>query len=261
MWKEPSIGMIGRDSLLQNKIRPRVIAKKQFVLSGQAGIGKTALIQWAFEQCNTKKAITTGALAHGNMVREIADQWGINTNKVIVKELEILVLKESGNAIFIDELTKLSSQSIALLKTVKERNHFYGAMRNDKTKEDLKQLLWGFEIIKIGSLSRKDNLRLSYQAALHFGCKLSHNQIAIAAHGVPGRIHSFCTTGEIPKDDTRMHSEEIDISPVIFGCLVFMVLLRYIGRATDATDLVMLGGISMVLMIVTRGVFSAGRNK
>ena len=264
MWREPSIGMIGRDSILRNKILPRINAKKQFILSGQAGIGKTALLEWAFEQCNpgtSAKAFTTGALAHGQMIKEIADQWGIPTAKTQIKELEKLILQQSGNFLFIDELIRLSTASITFLKVVKERNQFYGAMRSERMKEDLKQLLWGFEIFKVGSLSGKDNTRLALQAALHFGCNVSHHQIAVAAHGVPGRIHSFCKTGEIPKDDTRMRSEEIDISPVIFMGAVFLILLRYVGRATSATDLVMVGGFAMVLMIVLRGVFSSARKK
>ncbi len=206
-----------------------------------------------------KKAFVSGSLSYGNIVKQIAEQWGLSTEKMLLNDIERLIMQNSiGNYVFADDMQKLCVRSIAMLKSIRDKSILYGAMRNDGIKEDLKQLLWGTEIIKIGYLSKADNLRLSGLAAVHYGCTVSVNQIAIAAHGVPGRIQSFCATGEIPREDTRIKAEEFDISPVFLICLLFLVLFRYVGRATDATDLVMIGGFSMVLMIVGRGMLSKG---
>lgn len=209
-----------------------------------------------------KKAWIIGELSYGNIIKQIAEQFGFSTHKLLLNDVERLIMQNStGNYVFVDDMQKLSVKSITMLKSIRDKVTLYGAMRNEKQKEDLKQLFWGTEIIKIGFLGKADNLRLSGLAAVHYGCIVSVNQIAIAAHGVPGRIQSFCATGEIPREDTRMKSEEIDISPVILIFLLALVLMRYIGRATSATDLVMVGGIAMVVMIVLRGMISSGRSK
>ena len=209
-----------------------------------------------------KKAFVSGNVSYGNVIKSIAEQWGLSTDKMVINDVVRLVMQQAaGNFIFVDDLQKLDVKSINLLKAISDNVHLYGAMRDDRHKEDLKQLLWGFEVIKITHLSKADNLRLAGLAAVRWGCTVPKDQIANASHGVPGRIHSFCTTGEIPREDSRMRSEEFDLAPVFLLCIFFLVLLRFVGRATDATDLVLIGGASMVLMVVGRGVLSKASSK
>ena len=183
----------------------------------------------------------------------------ISEDKVVIRDVEKAIIQQSGNYVFIDDMHKLDVNSIKFLKAIKDRSTIIGNYRTtERLKDDMNQLLWGVYKICINPLNRKDTIRLSELAVVHFGCTVPKEQIVNAAHGLPGRIHSFCSTGEIPRDDSRMKSEEFNIAPIFFLGFVVLILFRYIGRATGATDLVMIGGFAMVLGIVGRSIFLMG---
>jgi len=257
-WEK--IGLMGRDNLLKSKIIPRVGSKtRRFVLKGEAGVGKTALLQWAFNHQEGKKAFVSAAVQYGTFIKQIAEQWKLSTGAK-ASEHEEAVLKEQGHAIYVDDLTRATPKMLDILRVLSDRHKVSGAMRSGvKVKEDLKQFLWGCETIKVPKLSKKDALRLSEQMCLELGSRISHFKVAHHCAGLPGRIYSAASTGEISQNQVRTLSEEIDISPVFIIMIACMVIFRYFGRALDATDLTMLGGAALVLFIILRGTFVRGK--
>jgi len=260
LWKE--IGLIGRDNLLKRKILPRVKSQtKRFIIKGDIGVGKTALLEWAQEH-TPGSALINCCTHYGGILDILIEAWGIETDAKKVAEKETAVLQSAGNTLYADDLHKATPKLIAFLKVLSERNKVSGAMRSGiRIKEELKQLLWSCETYKLPRLARKDALRLSEKICLHFGARLSAVDVANAASGLPARIVNTARTGEIQRDEVRTQAEEIDIAPVFLMLAAGLMVFRYLGRVTDATDFVLLGGVGMVGLIFVRGIFQKGKEK
>ena len=260
LWQQ--VGLIGRDALLSNKLYPRMQSReKRFALKGDAGTGKTALMQWC--AANTPNSVLiSGANTYAQIVKEIADAWQVEAESQKLGDLEKAILSEQGRVIYVDDLHKAQPKLIALLKILAERHRVNGAiLAGIKLKEELKQVLWGMESVSLPRLDKAAALRLSEKICVALGSKASYKDVAAASHGLPGRIVSFAAAGEVSRDTVYLKAEEIDLAPMFLVAGGAIVLFRLIGRATDATDLTLIGGASMMIMMFLRLFLAKGKEK
>jgi len=268
LWNNPDISLIGRRTLLEQQIKPRIDNPSlKFLLTGEREVGKTALLEAAFDLCRTAKSFVHAGKPHGEICKQIVKDWNLDVDseksKPSILEMEKAILSCSGNALFIDDLHRSSAvKKIDFFKALADRHKLCGSILKGTAKENLKPLLakMGSEI-KIPKLDREDTLKLAERVCIHFASKLSYVDVANAATGLPGKIVTAAKSNEIQKSEIRSRSEEIDLSPLFLIAGACLVLFRYIGRVTDATDFVLLGGFGMVGLIFMRGIWMQGKER
>lgn len=262
LWCNPNIGLVGRRSLLERRIKPRVNNNSlRFILSGSRNVGKTALLEAAFDICTNKKCLINAGRPFKSILEQLISDWGISipgdSKKPTVEIMKSALLSCSGHTLFIDDLHKTSSVSkIDFFRTLADRHKIHGAILSGAGKENLKPLLskLGKEIY-IPPLNRQDSLKLAKKISIELGSSLSHIDISNACHGLPGRIMTMANTNEIQRNEIRSKDEEIDISPLFLLLICCLVIFRYVGRAQDATDYVLLGGMALVIILFARYFF------
>ena len=132
MWDK--IGLIGRDRLLKREIYPRIKRKQPFILTGPSGIGKTAVLDWAFKNAKGKKAFCSCAWTVRENMQEICKGWNISLfdedgkpksiSRAQLSILEKAVFQAEPGLIFIDELERATPALLRRLKTLVERHTF-----------------------------------------------------------------------------------------------------------------------------------------
>ena len=210
LWKDERIGLIGRDKLLSQKILPRINSRdKRFLLKGDAGTGKTALLEWAKENTPGKSILIRGSSTYAQIVKDIAAEWELDIEGTKLTDYERAILSESGHTIYVDDLQKSQPKLLALLKILAERHRVCGSiLAGIKTKEELKQLLWGMETLTLPRLDKKDALRLAERICIALGSRASYKDETAASRGLPGAaqdaprrhhrrppVHPPCPTG------------------------------------------------------------------
>ena len=266
LWCREDITLIGRKTLLERQIKPRVDNPNlRFILVGERDSGRTALLEAAFDLCQLKKTLIHAGKAHSEICKQIIRDWNIETDterkNPTVVEMEKAILQTTGHALFIDDLHRSSAvKKIDFFRTLADRHKVCGNILSGVVKENLKPLLskMGSEI-KIPKLSRPDALKMAERVCLNLGSRLSHPDVANASKGLPGRIVSMALAYEIQRYEIRSSDEEIDIAPFFLLLAACVVAFRYIGRATNASDFVLLGGIGVVGLIFMNAIFKKGR--
>jgi len=266
LWKD--IGLIGRDRLLEKEVIPITLhPTKRFVLLGEAGIGKTAILECAAANARRKSALVNAGAQNLPMLKQIAEAWELEVesegSRPKAAEYQAAILQSSGHALFIDDLHKAAPAKLTLFRALSERHKVCGAMRNTgPRKDDLKQFLWGVRQIKVGRLKNAATERLTRELVLKEGSLLEVMQVVSASGGVPGRVAAMVSSGQIQRHDSRLRTEEIDIGPWIIGLFGFMAVFRVMGRQMDATDLTLLGaGIMLIVRLFIYPFVSAGKQK
>lgn len=264
LWEE--IGLLGRDSLLKNVILPRANSlSQQFVLLGEAGTGKTAILEWAASHTKQKYALVSASMTFSIILDSIISQWEIDCegkSKMKAEEKKILILQQSGNVLYVDDLHRSPPKLIQFLRVISETNRFCGALTVGRLKEELKQILWSSENIMIRRLPPKKAKLLARKMCTHFGSMAPPSSVANISDGYPARIAGAAKTGDIPRyDRERAKGQEIDLAPVILILCACLAVFRYLGRAVGATDFVLLGGLGMVGMIFASKFIGHGKIK
>lgn len=265
LWCNPKICLIGRKTLLEQKIKPRVCSNSlRFILTGPRDTGKTALLEAAYDLCSDKKSLIHAGRPQKTILEQLVLDWGVvvdSKKKPTVELLKKALLSCSGYTLFIDDLHKSSSANkIDFFRTLADRHKLFGTIRSGAAKENLKPLLskMGKEIY-IPPLQRQDSLKLSEKVCIHLGSSLSHIDVSNACNGLPGRIVTMANTNEIQRNEIRSKDEEIDISPLFLLLICCLVIFRYVGRAQDATDYVLIGGMALVIILFARYFFQRGK--
>lgn len=267
LWQHEKVGLIG----MENSPHTRAITKifqrvkdptKRFLVKGDAGTGKTAILEWAQANTPGKSILIRGAATYAQIVKDIVTEWELDAEGTKLTDYEKAILSETGHTIYIDDLHKAQPKLLALLKILAERHKVCGSILTSiKTKEELKQLLWGMETITLPRMNKQEALLMAEKICVALGSKASYKDVAAASRGLPGRITSFASAGEVSREEIHLQSEEIDISPVFLIAGGLLVLFRILGRATDATDLTVIGGAAMIIMLFLRMFLQKGQEK
>ena len=259
MWQ--TVGLVGRDNLLKTEIWPRVKHQKPFILLGPAGIGKSALLEWAYEHARGKKALLNATNTVRENMQAICRGWDLEIideegktkpiSRAPLALLEKAVFKADPGVIFLDEFDKATPAFIRRLKPLAERHTLIAAGKSNFKKEELKRLTWGMAEIKVPPLPPKDRLELANRLVKHFGAGIAPSEVASASRGFPARILAMCR-GEVETKSIKVEGEEIDLSPVFLLGLAGLVAVRYIAVGLESTDLYILGGLGMGLGVFAR---------
>ena len=244
--------MIGRDNLLTKEIYPRLNNKRPFYLVGQRGIGKTAILKWAHEQCPGKKLYIGCGETYGPIVKAIATVQGQDAiSKKTITEIEKELLTLQPITLFLDEIEKATPKLIRLLKAL---NEFWpiNMAGLQPFKDELKPLLWGKTELRVNPLDTKYRRELAEMCIKETGSLTDANTMIQMSRGVPARFWAIARGEPLKNDYERVDGEEINIAPLLFLGLVLVMLARYIGRATDDKTLYLISSIIMGLSVLYR---------
>jgi len=245
---------VGRDELLNNVIYPRVKQGKSFRLDGQAGIGKTTLLHWAYRynQGITKVYLTCND-TRKNILISIASKLGIeDAPKLTVDKLQRAILASDKQcSLFIDNIEVIKPQIITLLRALPDWPKYY-AGKDGKLKEDLKPVIWGVTKIKVNRLDKQTSLKLAREVIKQTGAEVDIKEVADSSKGVPGRIWASCR-GEVLRAEESVTSEEINFLPFAIAVgVACLVIMRYTGRAAGQSDMYLTGCIGMGAAMILR---------
>lgn len=260
MWRE--IGIIGRDRLLQEVTNRSNLKKPPFLLTGPRGSGKSAVLEWAYEQAPGPKAfITANGTMRDNLIT-IVRGWGLEddifkegrkvyVSRAKVSDLEKTILRCKEGLLFIDDINAATPSFLRRFKVWRERFPVFAAGVPPFTKEELKRNLWGLKTLEVKPLDKKSRLEMSQTVCRSLGSSKSPRLIAQTSRGYPGRIVAMAR-GEIDDDNPRVEGEEINLAPVLLLGVAGIMVLRYVGMGLGETDLYLLGGIGMGGAVLAR---------
>ena len=255
------IGMIGRDQLLKKEIYPRCQGKKApFLLQGLRGVGKTAVLRWAYQEGKEPKAFISATYGVKENLVTIAREWGLEVvdgekkiplGRAKMADLEDVILKQREGSIYIDDIQSSTPAFLRRFKVWRERFTVYCAGVPPFSKEELKRNLWGLKKIEVDPVEKKYRLEVAQKACEYYGSRQVPAEVAHNSRGYPGRIIAMAQ-GTIEVEAQRVKGEELDLSPVLLIVIVGIVMFRFIGRGMDDTALYLLGGLGMAAAILFR---------
>lgn len=259
MWRQ--IKLIGRDRLLSEQIRPRLREGRGFVLTGQHGIGKTALLEWTMKHTPGKVALVSATWTVKEILAQICSDWRLEVRnddgEVISKSrwqvawMEKAVLAQTDNWLFIDDIHQTTPALLRRLKTIRDRCLLVGAGVPPFRRDELRRLLWGLPELKIKPLPAKEMNRIAKTAAPILCTRTPIPDAVHAARGIPGQL-MHALRGEVTPETAKTKGEEIDISPILLLVLVGVMMTRYLAIGLESTSLYLLGGFGMGLGLVFR---------
>ena len=270
MWRE--IRLIGRDNLLKNQIRPRLRERKGFLLVGQHGIGKSALLEWVSDYAPGKVALISATWTMKEMLKEICQGWRIEVMnddgevitpskwQVALMEQSIYSCDISSYWLLIDDIHQATPAVLRRLKILRERCLIVGAGVPPFKRQELRRIMWGLPTIDVRTLKKADMMRIGKAAAPIVGTRTPVQDAVHAARGIPGQLF-HALRGEVTVDNTKTQGEEIDISPLLLLVVVAIMAFRYIGRGLDSPSLTMLGGLGMAGALIIRMFLFKGMSK
>ena len=270
MWK--SVGLLGRDPLLE-QLLPRALGKKpEFLLVGSRGSGKTALLSWSYQQAQQhgqKAALVSCAQTVKEIFIEVCVAWGlaifrgdkqVQPHQVSLDALERAIMAEADGMIFIDDIHQATPAFLRRLKVWRERFTVHLCGVKPFGKEELRRCMYGLKEIHVEPLSDEHRLMLARAVCIHIGSTKSPSEIAAASGGMPARIVAMAQ-GEIETVSPRVAGEEIDLAPLLLLAMAGTVGLRYIGSGLGEIDLYILGGIGTAGFLFFRYFLMRGMSK
>jgi hypothetical protein len=271
------VQIFGRDQIFKKDLYPLVKKKAPFTISGQRGIGKTCVFNWAFDLYQGEKVFLSGEQAMTTALKKIAkhqaDSMDVDepneenphhavffSQKMKLDDLKEAIVQGPKIALWIDDCHKCKPQLISFIRSVYERFPvFFCGL--PKLREELYPLLWGKPKIKIGPIEKGDRLKLAQFIKLSTGSPIESSYIAGEGRGVPARMWAIARGEQIRNADDRVEGEEINIAPVLLFGVFFMACMRYIGKGTGQMDLQIIGGFAMVLGMILRFAIAGAMRK
>ena len=254
------IVLIGRDKLLKREIYPRLKRPKPFVLTGQRGIGKSRILQWAFHHFNGLKIYQSGRQSYAAFVRAVAAAQGQDIEKVKIEALEVRLRLGQPVAVFFDDLESASPKLLGLLASLTESWPIYLA-GNEPFREESKRILWGKQKLRIAAIATHDRAKLAECCIKETGSLVPASEIATSCRGIPARAWAIARGEPVRDADERVEGEEINFLPVMLLIVAGTMVMRFIGKGMGEQDIYIMGGIGMGAALFLRYFIFKGSSK
>lgn len=173
--------------------------------------------------------------------------------------------------LIIDRVDRITPKAVQALEELKDTFTIIASAREISMNKS--SFLWNFEIIKLKPLERKYALdlieRLSYDLEIE-NKELFRNHIFEQSNGNPRVIFEIIDryrkepfiTNEVVREIRHTASiKEIDMTFLVVACLASLAIFRYLALETGESSMKMIGGTSMVLLIVSRQFMGNNKRK
>jgi len=252
--------LIGRDKLLKREIYPRLKNNVPFILTGQRGIGKTSLLRWAHDAHPGPKLLLTCREAYGALVKRIAQEQGLKTDKMKIAAIETEVLKGAPVALFLDDIERMTPKAAGFFTQLNE-TWLIWMTGVEPFREELKRLTWGKQKVHVAPLVTEDRAKLADLCAQLTGSRVSRSVIAASSRGVPARAWAIARGEPVRDADERVEGEEINFLPVMLLLVSGIMIMRFVGKGMGEQDIYIMGGIGMGAAVFLRYFIFKGASK
>ena len=262
--------MIGRDALLKKQLLPRLRSNHGFVLVGQHGIGKTALLEWSFDNAEGKKALVSATWSPKDIFKEICRSWELEVTNPDGEPMPVskwqmqwmidAILAEQGHWIFIDDIQRMTPAVIQKMKPIRDRCMIAATAVPPIRKEELKRMLWGIKNIDIKPINKTDMMRIAQEASVKLGSSTPVIDAVHSSRGIPAHLF-HALRGEVVQESYKTKDEEIDISPILLIVLAGIMVMRYVARGIDSQSMYLLSGVAMAGGVIFRFYLFRGMKK
>lgn len=269
MWRK--VGLIGRDDFLKKEIYRRIQGKAPvFVLIGGQGVGKTAIMEWAFEHADEPKALISATQPLNEIFKKIVTDWGlkitdesgksVNLNRAKNDLLEQAILSQKAGLIFCDDFHRATPTKLYRIKVWNDRFKLFFAGSLPFRHEIMKHCLLGHTRLKLKALSNEHRQALAQAVCVELSSRHSPQNIALHCGGNPAKIISLAR-GDLNTRESGEIEPEIDTSFMYLVMLVALISLRIIGRGVGDTALYIIGALVMVSGLIFRVYIYRGMKK
>lgn len=269
MWRK--VGLLGRDDFLKKEIYRRIKGNAPvFVLAGRQGVGKTALLEWAFEHAEPPKAFISATMTINEILKKIVLDWGleisddtgkkVNPHRAKNEQLEQAIYSQKDGLIFCDDFHRATATKLDRLKVWNDRFKIFFAGTPPFKHEIMKHCLLGHSHLKIKPLSNEARQAVSQAVCVTLGSQHSPQNIALHSGGNPAKIISMAR-GDINTRESGEIEPEIDTGFMYLVMLVALISLRVIGRGIGDTALYLIGALVMISGLIFRFYIYRGMGK
>ncbi len=245
--------IVGRDNILATTVYPRVKEKRGLLITGQRGMGKSVILNWAYEKYDGPKCQISARQPYGQILREIGKELKVDgLSRHRVHEVEKEIIKTGNNVgLFIDDIEAATPRLMMFLKAVAGRWQLYMS-GNEPFRDEMKPILWGKTKVEIEAVSREERQKLAEQVIRETGSLVPPQEIAQQSRGNPGRAWAIARGEANVKDEQTTRTEEINIAPIFLIGIAGFIVLRYIGIGMGEKDIYLIGGIGMGAATIVR---------
>ncbi|MGL1888705.1 MAG: tyrosine-type recombinase/integrase [Reichenbachiella sp.] len=275
--------MIGRDVQMY-EMNDKVTRNINLILLGPQGVGKSTMLRnintgerkvLYIDDTSEMKTTLLNILLHLLETKEKVFEliFGETDRTKLKTKLSRHTMKSLANNIcdivqqqeyvlVIDTVDRIPPRAVDVLDVF--RNHFTIITSAREVALNKTSFLWNFETIKVENLPREKSLelinKLSYNMEVE-DYEQYKNYIWNKSDGNPRvvfeMVDRFRKEPVISKNVVRGIDHygslrEIDMSLIVIIGLACMAIFRYIGRETGDTSLTFIGGVAMILLIVSR---------
>ena len=244
------VELIGVDKIL-HKLHGKLRKDLSFFLIGQAGIGKSEILKWAYHHyTNGEKLYISCNTAYGEILKSIARKQKITISKKKLIDLEKEIMKSSiPVALFIDDLEAVKPKQAIFFNAWERWNKIFFAGRKKNYNDNILKMLWNKEKIYIKGLTRENQIKLAEHIIEKLACIKSIDEII---DGVPARAWAKGKGEYVRNNDNLVEGEEINLAPALAIVVAVIMAMRYIAVGTGQRDLYILAGLGMAVAGVLR---------
>lgn len=284
--------MVGRNELVYD-INDKISRNINLILLGTTGVGKSTILRninpsgrkiLLMDDTSELKTTLLSTLIHLYEDKEKVFElmFGEQDKSKLKTKLSRHSMKSLAQNIcdvvepqeyilVIDSVDRIAPRAVDILEIFKD--HFTIITTAREVALNKTSFLWNFETIKVDKLERSHSLELINKLSNNMEVEdyeQYKNYIWNKSDGNPRVIFEmvdrFRKEPVISKEVVRKVDhfgslKEIDMSLVILIVLSGMAILRYIGRETGDTSLTFVGGVAMVLLILSRYFFQFTKHK
>ncbi len=202
------------------------------------------------------------------------DKVKVKINRLSVRNIAEEIKKtvqDKEYILVIDSLDQLTPVGVKFLEEVKDTFTIFAAARSIKI--DKSSFAWNYDRVDVKELKREKAIELTAKLSYDIQVEdpiLFRNHIFEQSNGNPRVIFEIIdryrkepvVTNEVVKNIRHTASlGEIDMTFVVFIVFGLMYLLRYMSKELDNEALRFIGGVALVLMLLSRQLLSFTKKK